>query len=520
MKTSQGKLAALAFALLMAVVLFAPMRSGQRDELLLEPEVLRMSVGDSYALRCALSAENPNQRLSFTSSDPGVARIDRDGTVHGISSGEAVIRARASGGASAQTRVTVAGVAMTELSLNVSEVRIDKGEFTGLRASYNADATNPRLQWVSSNEDVVRVDNSGRLEGVGGGEAYVSAVSSNGLSATARVYVRVEGTAAHISPDRITLGVGARVPLKLTLLPLDCTDSVRRWISSDPSVLSVSGDGVLDARAVGSAYVTAVTDGGLTAGMEVAVEAAPEDIQLDPSRATLERGETMQMQLMFLEEDGSAEENPSHLVSWSSSDPSVASVDANGLVTARKGGKCRIRASADGMSASCSLSVQVSIQEIRLDRSEVYLLPEDAGEPIQLHCVYAPVDPDDPTIIFASDNEQVATVTKDGLVEMTGGYGTAVITATAASGVRAEFVVNVVTQLPEEEAAPATEPPENAAPYEEIYRQMHPETVVEVTPTPLPVPAATRAPVVTQEPAAAPPDAGATIDPETEAIWN
>lgn len=482
MKTSHGKLVLLAFGLLLAFLLFTPMRAGQEDQLILQPGALKMNVGDSYTVRCALSSEDTNQRLRFTSSDSRVASIGNDGTVYALSSGETIITAQASGGARARMQVTVAGVPMSELSLNVKELRIEKGQYSGMRVSYNADASDTRLQWLSSDESVVHVDSTGRIEGVGGGEAYVSVIAPNGRSASAKVYVDVEGTAVHMSPNDITLGVGARVPLKLTFLPLDCTDRVRRWVSSDPSVLAVDENGVLDARGEGSAFISVLTEDGLTTAMEVRVEAAPKDIQLDPSRATLERGDTLQMQLMFLNADGSIDQSD-HLVSWKSSDTSVASVDGNGLVTALKSGSCKIEATADGMTASCRLNVEVNIQEITLNQSEVYLLPEDAAAPIQLKWVFAPLDADDPTISFTSDNTQVATVSQNGLVSMTGGYGTAVITASAKSGASAQFIVNVVTALPEPEAEPVEEAvvPENAAPYEEIYEEMWEENPAPTT---------------------------------------
>ena len=469
MKTSPGKLAALAFLLLLAAVLFMPMRAGQEDQLLLEPEGLRMAVGDSYTVRCALSAEDPNQRLSFLSSDTRVATIDLDGTVHALSSGEAVISAQASGGARAQMRVTVVGVPMTELKLNVDELHIDKGQYSGLSVSYNEDASDTRISWASSDESIVRVNSSGRIEGMGGGMAYVSAISPTGLSASAKVYVHVEGTAVHISPEQLTLGVGAHVPLKVSYLPLDCTDQVRRWTSSNPNVLTVSEDGILDARGQGTAYVAVVTEDGLTTGMEVVVEAAPMELQLDPSRATLERDDTLQMQLMFLEEDGSVEVNVDHLVTWTSSDESVASVDKNGLVTAKKTGSCRITAAADGMTATCELNVQVSIQDIKLSQTEVYMLREATGTPIQLKAVITPMDADDLTLIFTTNHDQVATVDQNGLVTMTGGYGTAIITASAASGARAEFTVNVVTELPKAEEEPEEEEPEAFPGDDELY---------------------------------------------------
>ena len=481
MKTSPGKLAALAFVLLLAVVLFLPMRAGQEDQLVLEPKGLRMSVGDSYTVRWDLNSDNPDQTVRFTSSNEEIAEVDEDGTVRALKSGEAEIRARASGGASARMQVTVAGVPMTELSLNVDELRIDKGQFSGLRASFNDDATDKRLTWVSSDESIVRVNSYGRIEGVGGGEAYVSAISATGMSATAKVYVHVAGTAVHISPEQLTLGVGAHVPLKASYLPLDSTDKVRRWISSDTRILTVSEDGAIDACGVGTAYVTVVTEDGLTTGMEVIVEPAPRELQLDPARATLERGDTLQMQLMFLEEDGSVEQNVDHLTTWSTSDESVATVDQNGFVTAIKSGTCRITAAADGMTATCELTVQVSIQEIRLNQTEVYLLREETGTPIQLKAAISPSDPDDLTLTFTTNNDQVATVDQNGLVTMTGGYGTAIITASAASGARAEFIVNVVTQLPE-----PTPEPEPEAPYEEPEPTATPEPEPTETPEPTP----------------------------------
>ena len=247
MKTSYGRFALLSFVLLLAALLFMPMRAGQEDSLRLQPGVLKMSVGDQYVVKCTLSSDDMNQRVKFVSSDDKVAAINNDGTVYALSSGECTLTATASGGAQAQMQVIVAGVPMTDLSLNVDEVHMGKGQFSGLRVSYNEDASDTRLQWISADESIVRVSPSGRLMGMGGGQTYVSVLTPGGLSATAKVYVEVESTAAHISPNGLTVGVGANVPLKVSYLPLDSTDTVRHWHSSNPSVLRVDSDGVLHA---------------------------------------------------------------------------------------------------------------------------------------------------------------------------------------------------------------------------------------------------------------------------------
>lgn len=455
MKTSYGKLAMLAFVLLAAALLLMPMRAGREDALVLRPAVLKMSVGGSYRASCALSSDTPDQSLSYSVEKPGVATIAADGTVQALSPGETIITARASGGAQAKMKVIVDGTPLTELKLNTDEIHIDKGQFSGLRVSYNADATDTRLQWVSADENVATVDGAGRIEGVGGGVTTVSVISPGGRSASARVYVDVEGTAVHITPNRITLGVGAQVPLSASFLPEDSTDCVTRWSSSRPDVLTVDKNGLLKAVGEGRAFVSVFTEDGLSDGMEVLVEAAPGALLVTPAAATIERGESIGLQLSFLNDDGSVRSDVQHLVRWTSSDESVAAVDQNGRVTALSSGKCEIIALSDGIEAACELRVQTTVRELRLDRSETYLLREQAGTPIQLEWELLPADPDDPSLRFASNNTQVANVSETGLVTLTGGYGSAVITATSASGAKAEFAVHVVTQLPENNLAAA-----------------------------------------------------------------
>lgn len=448
LKTSQGKLAVLALLLLTAALLLIPMRIGPEDALVFSPQILKLSPGGSYTVRCLLSAENPHQSLRFSSSDERVAAIGNDGTVFALDSGEAVITATASGGASARMRVIVEGVALSELELNTDEVHLKKGEYSGLRVRYNEDATDTRLQWVSGDEEIARVDDSGRIEGVRGGQTCVSVMTPNGRSASAKVFVDVPGTAARITPNALTVGVGADVQLKASFLPLDCTDGVSRWISSDPQVLGVSQDGRITARSCGEAHVSVLTDSGLSTGMQVLVENAPEEIQLNPSAATIERGDEMDLQLMLLQTDGSVDLSTTHLVEWKTDDPEVAVVDSNGRVTGMKSGTCRITVSCDGKTAQSRVKVGVSVREILLEETEKYLLRREASEPIQLKWRVEPEDADDPSVTFSSNNEQVASVDANGCITMTRGYGTAVITATAKSGAQATYTVNVVTELP------------------------------------------------------------------------
>lgn len=462
MKTAHGKLALLAFVLLLAALLFMPMRAGVEDVLLASPEVLKMSVGGSYQLQCILQSDDTDQSVRFASSNAHVASVRSDGMVYALASGEAVITAEASGGATAQTQVYVDGVPMRELSLNVETLTLGKGEFSGLKAIYNEDASDTRLQWISSDENIAKVSRYGQIEGVGGGECTVSVLSPNGLSASARVLVDVEGTAVHVSPNELTLGVGAQVQLKTIHLPADSTDKVAAWISSNPKCAYVDEKNVLHAVGVGQVVISVTTEDGASEVINVSVEAAPKGIQLSPNRATISRGDTLDMQLRFLKANGETDDGVDHLVVWKSGDESVATVDQNGRVTALKGGTTRITATSDGMTVSCRLKVEVFVKELTLDREEVYLLKEDTDKRIQLNWTIDPLDADDTTIRFASDNERVATVDENGVVTLSGGYGSVTITATAASGVSDSFTIHVVTQLPTPEPTASPTPAPSA----------------------------------------------------------
>lgn len=452
MKTSYGKIALLAFIILIAALLLIPMRAGEEDSMILNPNVLKMSPGDSYPVRCGLSSDDLNQRVAFTTSDDRVAAVNPDGTVYAISSGEATVTAKASGGAFASMRVIVTGTPLRTLTLNTDALHICKGEISGFSVTYDKDATDARLKWISADESVAKVSANGRILGVGGGVTTVSVLSPGGASASAKVYVKVDSTAAHITPNELTVGVGAEVPLKVRYLPSDSTDSVRGWSSSDASIAYVDDRNVLHAAGVGKAYVNAVTMDGVNAAMEVIVEKAPSELQLSPARATVERGEEMDLQLMYINAAGQVERDMKHLVNWESGDPDVAVVDQNGHVKALRGGMARITASSDGYTAECQLRVAVTVHDLKLSEHEVYLLREQTGNPIRLSYTIDPADADDPAVRFVSNNEQVATVSADGVVTMTGGYGTAVITASNAGGAMDTFTVNVVVALPQAES--------------------------------------------------------------------
>lgn len=128
---------------------------------------------------------------------------------------------------------------------------------------------------------------------------------------------------------------------------------------------------------------------------------------------------------------------------WESSNTAVATVSADGLVTAVKGGRCTIIAhAADGSwEATCSLTITQMVESITLSNTRLTI---GLYQEQRLTATVLPEDADDPTFTWTSSDESVAEVSRGGMV-CTNGYGRCTITATAndGSGVKAECVIVV-----------------------------------------------------------------------------
>ena len=436
MRTAYEKLMIFALVLGLAVLLFAPMRSGIEDSLTLTPEHLELAAGDTAKLTYVLRTETA-QTVAFSTDHPDVLYVDAYGNVRALNAGTANVRAQASGGASAETTVEVSGVPIMQISMNTPKLNMNKGDVSGLMVYINGDIPASTVVWSSLDPEVAKVDAYGRVTAVGGGETNILATVDS-LTASAQVVVDVISTFAHIRPEDLHVGVGTVLQLSAGFYPNDATDTPARWQSSNPQVLTVDGSGLLRAKGEGAAMVTMTSTQGITTTSEIIVEPKSAGLSIDLTELSLERGDTYTLNAALDDEHGAE-----HHVEWMSSNPTVATV-RDGEVTALSSGTTVISASADGFRASCTVRVHTRVQSVTLDGEEITLLQEQSAAPIVLSAEVLPADADDTKVYFVSDNTLVANVTEEGVVTMTGGYGTAVITAYTKDGAKDSFTVHVV----------------------------------------------------------------------------
>ena len=161
-------------------------------------------------------------------------------------------------------------------------------------------------------------------------------------------------TSVVLNAMELTLNRGKSYQLTYTVEPPNSTDLVV-WRTTDSNVVTVTNDGLVTAKAVGTATVLLNIGENASAQCKVTVVQPVTSVSLNYSSRTLDVLDTVQLTAKVLP---TTAYDPS--VTWSSSDPSVASVDETGFVTAHNKGTATITAKTvdgSGKSGSCKITV-------------------------------------------------------------------------------------------------------------------------------------------------------------------
>ena len=167
-------------------------------------------------------------------------------------------------------------------------------------------------------------------------------------------------TSIALNFSNATLSVGENIQLEATIYPTTVSDKTVTYTSSDPEVVEVSGNGLLTAKATGSATITVTPAANSTVSATVTItvlaEKIPvESIELNMTTASMLVGDTLQLTATVLPENATDK-----TVTWVSSDAGAASVTNNGLVTALEQGDATITVTANGnpaLKATCVIQL-------------------------------------------------------------------------------------------------------------------------------------------------------------------
>ena len=386
----------------------------------------------------------------WSSSDPTVATIEANGLATAVGNGATMIRAQTQGVSDAIEMV----VAQQAASITVSPA-VESLTALGdtVRFSYQITDGNGHsvegatATWSSTDPSIASVSNTGLATAISPGVAHVLA-SMGVMADTAEVTVGQSVETLVISPAADTLtALGDTVRFAAVLRDKNdnpIADATVAWSSTEPSIVSVDADGLATAVANGDAAIVA-TSGTVSDTAFVLVGQAVESVVVTPAADTLVAlGDTVRLVAEITDSSGAVVEGRS--VAWASTDPSVVTVDSEGLASAVSNGTALVVGAVGAVSDTAVLLVQQQVVSVEVSPALDTLTA--LGDTARLAAVALDSQGaviENVVFTWSSSAASIAGVDQTGLVTAVSD-GTALITAsTAGLEGSAEATVNQLT---------------------------------------------------------------------------
>ena len=353
--------------------------------------------------------------LTFKPESSSVLEYVGDGIIRGKSIGTTRVKVTTHNGKAALMTVKVLKAA-TSFSVEVSEDVLYEGAQFTLTPVFPASAT-ALVSYESDNPDVVTVNEDGTAKALSAGRAIITATAHNGVKVNTELNVYRHVESISFAENSLDLTHYDTLPLEAIIVPEAVYDNTITWSSSDSEKVSVSEDGVLEALSITETpvIITAVSnDTGVSASCRVSVTPLHlSDIALSASELTLERDRSANVEVSFFPENAD-----DTTVRWTSSAPSVATVDSEGNITAvASSGTAVISCvSKDG---GIKKTVQVTAEKVHLTAASMESRALTVSNYDEMDIVYmlTPTDADIASAVWTVSNPAVLSVSQTGHVK-------------------------------------------------------------------------------------------------------
>jgi TolB protein len=350
---------------------------------------------------------------------PGVAEVRDRGGILGLSPGQGVLEAVTQTGLLA--RVTVQ-VAQAEFTFRSTEIGLSPNLSDSIEVTVPDQNNRPLapnwLVWRSTNPGVVHVSPLGVVTGRSPGQAQIIAT---GFGQESRVTVAVHRPVVSLlamppysEPVSVPLG-GFRnftaTPEAVDETPIP--EAPLTWHLADTAIASFNeSTGTLTGKVIGQTRLTVKAPGeGLEVVWDVNVVAG--GLNVEPDKLPMSRGDRFQLSASFTDEDGRAVSKATSLT-WTSSDPAVAGVDADGNLEPRGIGSARIVANTPwGTTDSVTVYVvgEILVTSTRGGNVDIYSFDRD--RPDTLHQL-TDLPGSETSAVFSPDGTKIAFISDQG----------------------------------------------------------------------------------------------------------
>lgn len=426
---------------------------------------IRLKRKNTYQLSASLVPSNVrNGIVSYSSSNPNVATVNEaSGFIYAVSNGTTTITATLKSNKNIKADCTVIvsdnDVTINRIELNTKTININVGGTYPITYKLTPrNATLHSIEYYSSDEKIVKVDNSGKVEGLKEGRAIVTVSDKvTGIKETIDVNVSDKNQviddnntevsvnapkSISINPKLISLNIGGSRKLEVTITP-DKTNKKVTWRSLNSDVATVSSDGLVVGKKEGSTKIVATTVNGIDAYVNVDVVdniVNVKKIEVSPTNMNLNVGDKKEFNYTITPENATNQG-----VMISSSDDNVISISDNNVVAIKEGTADVTITTVDG-DYSATIKVTVSGKKNIVNETDLTVSPTvlnlSVGSSFEINAKVSPNNATYKTVSWSSANENVATV-NNGLVVGVSKGKTEIIVSTTNKKITKKVTVNV-----------------------------------------------------------------------------
>ena len=419
-----------------------------------------------------------NDQYVYTSENENVVTVDEDGVIYAVNGGETKVKVKSKYSEKENImNVEVHDTNLYAIEFENDNIEMNVNEKLKLKLFINGtDEYNLNVDYKSSDDSVVTVDNNGNVEALNSGVAYIDAkIGGTDISTRMKITVIKPGMiiidnddtpietietdeegfeevinnyigVVSIDVDKLTynLKVGENEKVNYTIKPINATNKNVVWSSSDSSIATIENGNIIAKKEGTTNIVIETEDGNKTAIITVNVSGVSTNIKVsnisfNKTDVSILKGRTEKLIVDFSPRNATNKK-----LTWSSNNSNVVSVDSNGNIIGKSIGVATITAiSNDGKKiATCNVTVtdsKIDIVSISLDKTKVSI---DKGDTTKLKATINPRGATNETLIWTSSNSNIVSVDTNG--NITGrNIGTATITVSSNNGKKATSVVTV-----------------------------------------------------------------------------
>ena len=378
-------------------------------------------------------------QATWTATTPAIATVAAGGLVSTVAIGSTPVTATLNS-ISGSTTITVAAAALVSIAITPANPAVSIGATQQLTATgtYTDGSTmdlTATAAWTSSDPTLATVDAAGLATAVAAGAPTITATQS-GISGTTTLTIAAAALVSiAVAPGSASIDAGSDQPFAATgtytdLSTKDITATVT-WSTSDPTIATITAAGDATGVGAGSATITA-TQGAISGTATLAVVASPlVSIAITPANPSIAAGTTQQLTATGTYADSSTRDLTAQ-VTWSTSDPTIATITTAGLATGVAEGPSTITATLGAISGATTLTVSAAALV------SIAITPPDSNIAIGLSeqlvatGTFSNSTTQDLTlqVAWTSSDPTIATITSVGLATGVANGGPTTITAT------------------------------------------------------------------------------------------